>query len=147
MAYNWATFLSENRTVIGATWGDIESRGIFEYDEIARLPWEDLATPYAVMDIASMDEADWGIGNVAYEVTVAYHYITTESMATVRTKLEQLKNALYDDDAFSTSQATLLETGQDWSGANPLNQIFLAKGSPYRAGLLLGRFTLGETKL
>ena len=145
MAYPWSSFFSENRDVIKATWSGIEDNGIFEYDQVARMVWEDLETPYAVMDIASMDAADWGIGNEAYEVTVAYHYITRESMSVVRAKIEALKNALWAA-TFTTSQATLLETGQDWSGANPMNQIFLAKNIPFRGGILVGRFVLGETQ-
>lgn len=156
MAYNWANLLREVMAVVATTWTDVVPNGIYLYQEIARISWEAPdAYPYAVVHLRAADTGEWGLGNVAFEPVIDFHYIMAETQAQgadplaalniIPAKLEALKSALYDA-PHTDSQATLLDIeAMDWSGESAVNSLLLAKNVPVGGGLLSVRYVCGES--
>ena len=156
MAYDWSDLIRETMAVVAATWTDVVPNGIFLYQEIARVSWEvPDGYPYAVLHMRAASTGEWGLGNVAFEPVIEFHYITSETEAQgadplaalniIPAKLEALKSALYDA-AHTDSQATLLEIEEiDWSGTSAVNSILLGKNVPVGGGMLAARYVCGES--
>ena len=156
MAYSWATFHREFVAAMGAAVPAVVPNGIFMFREISRISWEVPAGyPYIVLHRPRAPAADWGIANDAFEPQVQVHYIAAETLEqgddpasaenVTTAALEAIKNGVRAA-TFPLSQATLLEVSEiDFSGANAVNLILLAKNVPASGGMISFRFTLGET--
>lgn len=150
MAYSWSTLLDEILDVVSDTWTDVVpvngGAGLYELNEIMRISWEEPEEfRYAVWEIGSMELGEWGLVNVVYEPVITIYYLATLStgLASVRTKLEALKSALY---ARTYTGATLLDVESiDWSVGLGSNAVFLQKNVDFISGSLSARFAAGET--
>lgn len=150
MAFDLNQMVSDLKDVIAATWTDTapgaSGGGVWEMDQVEDTSFEFIAFPYGVIEFPQSEDAEWGIVNDAQEMSVSFHYVTERSFdtATLRTKLEALKSALFNATGFSGVNV-LHREAIDWSGRHPANAIFMAKKAPYRAGSLVMRINFGES--
>lgn len=147
--YNFDGFLTAAAAVVRTTWGEVVTNGIWEMDRVIRQTWEARALPFAVFEVPFLEPAEWGIVNEAYEFEYVVHYVAKEgptAMTVIRTKLEALKSAMWATD-FTSPEATMLETSQEWGRFNELNAIWYEKNINALSGSLRSRFTAGTTFL
>lgn len=147
--YDFDAFLLEANGVVKATWGEVVPNGIWEMDRVIRQSWEARVFPFAVFEVPNLEPSDYGVTNETYFFEYVVHYVAKEgptAMSIIRQKLEALKSALWAT-TFTTSQATMLETSQDWGRFNELNVIWYERNINALAGSLRTRFTAGTTYL
>ena len=134
------------RTVVAATWPDVDPDGIFEADHLDMIPWQDLTPPYAVLAIGSMpqDTATGPADGLCYLPVVDIFYVATVSgpRSAIRAKLEALRDALWYG-PLALGQVRSLPS-MDWSADLPANQVLAAKGMSQRAGRLQVGILVGE---
>lgn len=128
-----------------SVWDDCQTGGVWEAEHLEMVAWEDLKPPYAVMHISTMQRGkQWGVSNLAYEFPVRIFYVAAISgpSSNIRTKLETLRDFL---------RVTPLTKGEvrdipmlTWSNDVYPNNIFIAKNTPYRAGILTADCIIGE---
>lgn len=151
MAFDLNQMAADFKAVIAATWTDtapgVSGGGVWEMDQVEDTSFEFIAFPYGVVEFAPSTDVDGGLANDVQEMSVSFHYVTERSFdtATLRTKLEALKSALFA--ASITGVNILHREAVDWSGRHPANMIFMAKKAPYRAGSLVMRINFGESAL
>ncbi len=143
---------AELRTLIAATWPDVVHDGrllVFEAEHVETLPFDTLAQwalPYAVL-LVETAEADWGIGNVAYELRVQVLWVgeTAKSASLQRTRAQALAAALWPADPLTEGQVLPPAPRPVWSNAQlPINRTFRAKKMPCLAGGVLATLLVGD---
>lgn len=152
MSYSWQSLVDALRTAIGTAWPDVlpgaGGGSIWEVDQVSRIDFEQMTTPYAIVEWSAIVPGEWGVPNQVYEVSVTVHYVcafrAAEGLSQVRTRLETLQDYLTSTGIGTV--ATVLEvTGFDWSAGNAANQVFLQANLPYVGGSLTVALVAGET--
>ena len=137
-------FITAVRAQVLASWPDVAAEGVYEAEDIERIPFEDLTPPYAVLVMSDLTDAeDGGTANHAYNCDVeAWYFGATVNPATIRAKLETLRDEM-EDAELATGQ--VIDIGAlSWSAALAPNVTFLAKNLPALGGRVVARMMVGE---
>lgn len=157
MAFDHSVMIGEIEAIIADTWpevlGDNDGGGIFDMEQIRRLPFEDLSTPaaggalpFAVYDLSPSTDEDWGITNDAQGADLIVTYVAREALTnlTVRAKGQALKSALF---AATFTGMSILRLAGESADLNPVLDWFLTRYAPYTAGAITMRIVYGESAL
>lgn len=140
------TFLAALRTAVVAHWTDVATTGVHLWEEIADDAFEDLAPPYAVVEVGELEwDEEYAAGNKAYQSLVDVNYIRTknQTQAALRSKLEGLRDYLFTN---GISGVTLLDiTGLSYTLSEEVNRGFANRAVPHRGGRVQLLVLMGET--
>lgn len=133
------------RSVVGTAWADTLTGGIYNANETATIPFEDLAgsLPLAIMDFDSR-EGEWAADAPTEEVEVTVYRVVadSENVEALIAKLETLRDSIYDT-GFSVGEVVGYPR-VSWSINLPLNQYFLSTQKPFYAGAVMVRVLMEE---
>lgn len=129
---------------MASVWSDVPPNGIWETEDVEKVPWEDLTAPYAVIIMGEVTSADWGGDNAAYEIVPEIYYIggSTGDSTAARAKIEALRDSLMGTN-LPTAQV-LDVVGLSHDNSLPPNALFAAKNYAHRAGRLRAQMLCGE---
>jgi hypothetical protein len=145
---NWINdYWQALKTIIAATWTDVQVGGIFLDNVMERSEWRNLldagqlAVPWVVVVIEAEPTSDWGVGpKQIVKPTIFYCTSVAAAKAAgptatgyIWSKMAGLQGALMADWTLGT---TLDEVTIDVSASNPINISFLESKLKYQAGSL-----------
>lgn len=120
-----------------------------------------LTPPYLVIRWGKQRPANWGVTNIAYEIMVDFHYVTSLDiyagdssdnddkgvevlMAEIEAALEALVTGLEGYNQAAGGKFTYLESELDTSELNPINAYFYDANMRMLAGILTARLVFGR---
>lgn len=144
-------FIDDLRAVIGTGASDLlpanQGGGIWEVQMVQKVDWATITLPYCVFTMRIVLDTEAAITCDAYIATVEIYYIirdTTDTAATIRTKMEAIRAAIKAYD-FTTKALFLDILEFDNTELNAANRAFLQIQMPYSAGMMAVQFRIGET--
>ncbi len=148
MAGQISALIINLRAAMAATFPDLKADGIFQYEQLDRIPWADLTPPYGAIVVSKWQAAaDWGAANFAMVSQIELIRVQAESgdtsLATIPDNLELLWQYLINNRLPNVN--TLSFPLLDWGDEIPGNEIFADKNYRYRAGRLVIEVLLGYT--
>lgn len=134
-------------TLVGATWTDVAANGIYRMQELARIPWERVTLPVAIVNMDPTPTGAWGLDVQADSVATSIFRImpdaaTAYSGATpdnLYTKLEAMRNAIWPSNPFANGFVVERPVATDIMSL-PMNEWLVSTGRSGYAGVVIATF-------
>lgn len=147
------TFRDGLITLVGATWTDVVTNGIWRSEELALTDFDQRASllPLCVLDTDATPSPSYGLVNRVDAVRASIYYVASDTTTYdgLTTKLEALRTALWPNSASNPlSSGQVVEYPAVKSGVSlpsPVNGYFLMRGWQYRAGVVIAQCVVGES--
>lgn len=146
MAAYLQNFEDDVFALVAAFWPEVKANGILTAEQAEITPREELKEPYAVVEFDTLDDADWGLTNEAYELNLTLYYVadTRGPAGALRERLEAARDGLRSV-GFARGGQVLEVTRLAWGREAGANSLFIDKGASNRVGVLVARCVVGET--
>lgn len=143
MAGTITTLITDVRAAMAATWADVKPDGIWLFEQLESIPWEDVTPPYAAILCSQGVKVEWGADKFAMVFAVQMVRVASVSagIEVLIDDIELLWRNLIDT---RIGHHTMLSfESLDWGDEIPGNEIFIAKNYRHRAARLIMNVLVG----
>lgn len=132
--------------VVKTAWPEVAE--VFDVLQVQHRAYQRMTLPYAVVSMGPAEPAEWGVVNVAVQLTVWIDYVAGWNDAApdlIRGKLETLKSAMFAFNFASPPASLLMDIQENVTPEHPANSFIDQKNLKILAGMLGLQFVCGES--